>query len=264
MISTPSSNHGRALSLFRALLFWATTMAMLVAASAAKVKSSALLGAITVPATFALTLLFVWWEGASLKDYGFELARGSWLRFAAGLLIGVVMVAVHTALLAAGSGVHWVRTSGAQASVLPTQLAYLLLATREELAFRGYPLRKLGSDFGPWAALIIVSVLFAIEHRLGGSSWVNALIGSGVGSLVFGMAALATRGLALPIGLHAAWNIGDWARGGKEEAGFWHMVVDPASAEGTARWAMLSYVIVMALAFAGLWLWQRRVASRRF
>jgi len=34
------------------------------------------------------------------------------------------------------------------------------------------------------------------------------------------MAALATKGLALPIGLHAAWNIGDWARGGKGTGGY--------------------------------------------
>lgn len=37
------------------------------------------------------------------------------------------------------------------------------------------------------------------------------------------------------------------------------MIVDPASANGIAIWAMISYIIVMALAFVALWLWHRRL-----
>nr|NUR36790.1 CPBP family intramembrane metalloprotease [Sphingomonas sp.] len=247
------------------MLFWLATMAVLAAASAvAQTENSALLvGVVTVPATFVLTLLFLRWERASLSDYGFDLSWASCGHFGMGLLIGFALVGAHTSLLALGGGVHWVRTSGFAASNLLTILAYLLLATREELAFRGYPLRKLALEIDWWVALIIVSVLFTVEHRLGGATWTNAFIGSGMGSLVFGMAALATRGLALPIGLHAAWNVGDWARGGKEEGGLWRMVVDPASVNRTAVWAMLSYVLVMVIAFAGLWLCHRRTQSGR-
>jgi hypothetical protein len=137
-------------------------------------------------------------------------------------------------------------------------LGYLLLATREELAFRGYPLRVLASRFNPWVAQAIVAALFVIEHKLGGATWENAILGSGMGSLVFGMAALATRGLALPIGLHAAWNIGDWVRGGKGSGGIWSPAVHAGSAAHANFVAMASYLAVMSLALAGLWLWPRR------
>ena len=42
-----------------------------------------------------------------------------------------------------------------------------------------------------------------------------------VGSLLWGVALLITRGFAILIGMHAAWNFGDWMRssGGKAEGG---------------------------------------------
>src|SRR5438093_511171 len=80
------------------------------------------------------------------------------------------------------------------------------------------------------------------------ATWRLALLGAGVGSLLFGMAAIATRGLALPIGLHAAWNIGDWMRGGKGSVGFWKPVVEDALKERAAFIGITSYVLVTCLA----------------
>jgi hypothetical protein len=216
-----------------------------------------IVGALTVPPTFALTVLFIKWEGKRLSDYRFEVTRGTGLRFAGGLFLGFSLVAAQTALIFLGGGVHWMPASPAPTMFVPV-LGYLLLATREEIAFRGYPLRKLSSEIDPWSAQLVVVTLFVIEHRLGGSNWTNALVGSGAGALVFGMAALATRGLAFPIGLHAAWNIGDWARGNKGGEGLWHAVAQPGSAVHAERIAMASYVAVMLLALAGLWQWYRR------
>ena len=39
--------------------------------------------------------------------------------------------------------------------------------------------------------------------------------------LLFGTAAIASRGLAVPIGLHAAWNFGSWTLGDKGGPGLW-------------------------------------------
>ena len=254
MTHTQLSRRRALLSLTRALLFWIATMTALVGASAAA-AAPLVIGALTAAATFVLTLLFLKWERASLRDYGFQVSWGSCVRFAGGLLIGFALVAVQTGFLALGGGIHWVRTSTSMGASLLATAAFVLLATREELAFHGYPLRKLAQDIDPRVALIMVSIFFAVEHRLGGASWTNSLLGSGTGSLLFGLAALATRGLALPIGIHAAWNIGDWARGGKGSGGLWQTIVEPASASRTAVWAIASYAIVMTIAFAGLWLW---------
>ena len=218
-------------------------------------NAAVIIGALTVPATFALTLLFVRWEGKGPRHFGFEVVRSSWFRFCVGLLLGFLLVVTQTAIMWFGGGVRWVATSPAPAMLLPV-LGYLLLAAREELAFRGYPLRVLASEFSPWLAQAIVATLFVVEHKLGGATWQNAVFGAGLGSLVFGMAALATKGLALPIGLHAAWNVGDWARGGKGNGGLWSAVLDPGSAAHVQKMAMASYVAVMLCAFAGLWLSQ--------
>ena len=235
-------------------------MAVLIGASAVTKGSDSglLIGVMTVPLTFGLTLLFLKWEQASLRDYSFDLSWWSCVRFCVGLLTGFGLVAAHTLLLTVGGGVHWVQAPNASVSNLLPILGYVLLATREELAFHGYPLRKLASDIDPFVALMIVSILFVVEHRIAGASWTNALLGSGMGSLVFGMAALATKGLALPIGFHAAWNIGDWARGGKGGGGLWRMVVEPRSTGHTTFLIIASYVVVMACALTGFWLWYRR------
>jgi hypothetical protein len=68
---------------------------------------------------------------------------------------------------------------------------------------------------------VSIAILFAIEHHLGGVSWTTAMIGAGTGSIVFSVAALVTKGLAVPIGIHAAWNFGQWALGLKGSAGIW-------------------------------------------
>jgi hypothetical protein len=234
------------------------TLAMAAPLAGAGAGAPAIIGALTVPITCAFTVLFIKWEGKRLSDYGFAVVSGSWLRFVGGLSLGFALVVTHTAVIWLGGSVSWAATSPTRAMLLPI-CGYLLLATREELAFRGYPLRELVTRLGPWNAQIIVAALFVIEHRLGGSSWENALLGSGMGALVFGMAALAAKGLALPIGLHAAWNIGDWARGGKGAGGLWHPVIDSKSALSVETWTMTSYLAVMSLAFAGLWMWYRRV-----
>ena len=78
-----------------------------------------------------------------------------------------------------------------------------------------------------------------------------------MGSLLFGMAAIATRGLAVPIGIHAAWNIGDWLRGGKETPGMWRLVVEPGYESYVQATGLFTYMMVMALSTFGFWLLYR-------
>jgi uncharacterized protein len=257
----------RLVALGRVLLFWFGTMAILAVtasgAAALGVRSGALIGAIASFLTLGLTLLFVIWERKSLHDFGFYVTRRSPYLFFLGILIGLALVGAHTALTALVAPVHWVidrHSAPPRAMLLVT--TFLLLATREEIAFRGYPLRKLAADLNPWAAQLIVAALFAIEHMIGGATWSNALFGAGMGSMVFGMAALATRGLAMPIGLHAAYNVADWARGGKGGEGLWRAVVAPGSEQTVQLIGMAAYVAVMGVAVVTLWIWGRR--AQRF
>ena len=209
-------------------------------------------------ATLLLTVLFVRWEGVGLSDAGVKLVGGSWGRFAVAFLAGLSLPLLRAVLVMMGTNLRYERVhSLTLAQVLVSLVTYVALASREELAFRGYPLRMLDRRFGVWTALILMAALFAGEHALGGWTWWQALFGSGVGALLFGAAALRTRGLAVPIGLHAAWNFGDGMLGGKGTPGLWKPMVNADAIERveTAQWAI--YVVLMVVATAAIWFWPR-------
>jgi hypothetical protein len=234
------------------------------AATALGDRSGVAIGAIASLLTLGLTVLFVRWERRPVEDFGIGWTRRSPLLFIAGVAVGLVVAGAHVALTALFGTVHWVGNHQSNASRAILMVAvFLLLATREELAFRGYPLRKLAHDINPVAAQLIVAALFAIEHAISGESWSNALLGAGMGSIVFGMAALATRGLAMPIGLHAAYNFGDWASGGKGGNGIWRMEVAPGFEQQAQIVSMTAYVAAMALAAVAIWWWGRSRMARR-
>lgn len=248
----------------RVLLFFLSN-AFVLAATAPLTKKipgpsgNLVLGFVAACGAFALTVLFVRWEGIPLARVGAVLKRGSLLRFAFGFLAGLVLVALYASISAAVGHVRWVRAPGTGfAAAALSLVTYIALSCREELGFRGYPLLRLKESFGVWGAQMIVAVAFGAEHMAGGWPVSRALLGASVGSLLFGMAAIATRGLALPIGLHAAWNFGDWILGGKGSAGPWNVVIDEAH-RGSAQFVLtIAYLAVMGSATFALWIWYRR------
>jgi membrane protease YdiL (CAAX protease family) len=247
----------------RVTLFF-LSCAFLLAATSQMVKTipgpwaNLVLGSVAAIGAFALTVVFVRWEEISLDSVGAALARGSLPRFAAGFLAGLVLVAIYTLIPAIAGHVRWVRAPGnGFATTIVSLFTFLAISCREELAFRGYPLAHLNKFFGVWSAQIIVAVVFAAEHMAGGWPLSRALLGAGVGSLLFGMAAIATRGLAVPIGLHAAWNFGDWMVGGKGSPGLWQVVFDEGYQQQSQRIGTIVYITVMILATVALWIWYR-------
>lgn len=220
--------------------------------------SAVAVGGATSAAMVAVTIIFVRWDRLRLADVGAALSHRSLQRLLAGFGLGLSLVAAQTFLVSAAGHVRWVRSSASGvAPVGLALLAYLLLASREELAFRGYPLRRLEKSLGAWIALIVVALVFALEHIAGGYTWGSALMGPFAGSLLFGMAALATRGLAVPIGLHAAWNFGQWAIGEKEVAGIWKPVVEQGYGSFVSWAGWISYLLVIGAATAGFWFFAR-------
>jgi len=137
----------------------------------------------------------------------------------------------------------------------------LALAMREELAFRGYPLRRLEHLWGRWGAILFTGVVFTLEHMAGGWTWSHSLLGPSTGALLFGMAALSTRGIAVPLGIHAAFNFGQWCMGQKEVAGLWQPVVDPEFAHRVETLGYTAYLLGTLLATLGFWLWDRNRRS---
>lgn len=217
--------------------------------------SQVVLGSITTGATVIVTSLFLRWDKLRFSDVGAAPDRQSTIRMLVGFALGLLLVAVQTCFVMLAGHVQWVRTpSVGLASVGTALLVYVTLASREELAFRGYPLRRLDDRFGVLSAQVVVALVFAIEHVAGGATWTNAILGAFVGSLLFGMAALAMRGLAVPIGLHAAWNFGQWLLGEKETSGLWRPVVEQGYNLHVDHMGMLGYLLVFGSATVAFYL----------
>lgn len=225
------------------------------------------LGAMLSALAFALTALFVKWDGrplaSGLEEVGAWAQRGERTRAAArlgiGFALGLVLVAITTIASVLFAGVRLELAAQVRAVEWSAVLmGYLLVAAREELAFRGYPLFRLRRIAGDWAALVIVALIFAGEHRLAGWDWGRALYGAGVGSLVFGIAAIATRGLAFPIGLHAAWNFGQWAVGLRGDGAPLKAIVAPGDQTRFDVVNSVTYVVVMMAVGLGIWMWKGR------
>jgi len=269
--STVTESGSRQWRLLRRVLLFVLGCAFVLAATAPLTRklpgpwSDLVLGTVAGLAAFGLTVLFVRGERLRLEDVGAAPTWRSLPRFAIGFLIGLFLVALYASSLAAIAHMRWARGTGVGLEgTMLTLVTYIVLSCREELGFHGYPLRRLERSFGLWGAQIIVALVFSVEHMAGGWPWERALLGAGVGSLLFGMAAIATGGLAVPIGLHAAWNFSDWILGGKDSAGLWKMVVQQGQ-PGRAQLARtIAYLAVSGSATLGFWIWHRRTARPRF
>ena len=79
-------------------------------------------------------------------------------------------------------------------------------ALAEEVAFRGYPFRRLIEAIGPVAATITMSLFFGLLHIFNpGATWTSTLV-TMLAGLLLSIAWLRTHGLWLGWGFHFAWN----------------------------------------------------------
>jgi uncharacterized protein len=203
--------------------------------------------------TFLLVYLFTHREKLSLREVGVVPGKNSIQRFFVGYIVGLFM-AVLQAITVLGFGhLKFVFLPGTTAlQIIIPFLLYFFVACREELVFRSYFLRRLDYSFPSPVALLVMVVIFIAEHVLAGMEWKMAVIGSGLGGLLFGVAALKTRGLALPIGLHSAWNFGQWMVGFKNKGGVWSAVVEKGYERETENISLAAFALVMLLAITGV------------
>jgi membrane protease YdiL (CAAX protease family) len=146
------------------------------------------------------------------------------------------------------TSIHW-------SGVLLTFGTLLALSCMEELGFRGYPLRALVPTLGPWGAQALVAVAFALSHFLYGWSWASVVFGVLPSAFLFGAAALASGGLAMPIGLHMALNVAQWSIGEKESTGFFTQTVDQTARARIEQVAPITGMAVILAMAAVLWWW---------
>jgi len=222
----------RLYTLTRVLLFcFCSAVVLAIASGITKTVSSQwqqqVLLLIAIVVTFILTLLFTRWEKLTLHEIGVSFTSRSFPRICIGLAIGLAMAFLQPLLVLVFGHIKFVASPSFNATALLLNfMLYILVAWREELAFRAYPLRSLAYAIGPWKAQLIIAAIFSTEHLIGGMNLQHAVFGAGIGAIFFGLAALRTKGLALPIGLHIAWNFGQWCVGFKEAPGIWQAIVE--------------------------------------
>lgn len=222
-----------------------------------KPYSGILHGIIAVIGVFGITILFSRWEKITLFEIGLVPHRKTIKRFAYGFVIGLVLALTYALVVVYFTQSKLVLVpSLPTSSILFTFLLYFVFSLREELAFRAYPLRTLAYSIGSWKAQIIIALIFAIEHMAGGYTFVEAFLGSAVGAILFGIAALKTKGIALPVGLHFAWNFGLWCVGFKNEPGIWEYIIGNESDSTNEVIGYSIYVLVMGLAILGFYLYR--------
>jgi len=189
-------------------------------------------GLTAIVAIWLLSGLFARGSVPRLRAMGILPDRFSPVRLLVGAMAGVLLVAVYFVIAAPLANIAWTRNAAVGPAAVSLSLAGALAgAAAEELAFRGYPLRRLMEAYGLWPAQAVVALAFILYHILiVGWPVLPAIVGTGLGSLLFGMAAVVSRGLALPIGLHATWNFGMWAGGTRELPAPWQIEhIDPAN-----------------------------------
>jgi uncharacterized protein len=263
------SNAGWAFTLIRAVAF-CLCCAVVLAISSRLVQghsrpwSEIVAASVASLGAFLLTTIFVKFEGLDLRKVGVLAGRQTTIRVLTGFIFGLLLAGTQCALVLMSGHLALIHVQGVDmASVVSILLLYFALSSREEFAFHGYPLRSLKYAIGAWQAQLIVALLFSVEHVIGGVSWIHALLGAGVGSLLFGIASLKTKGVALPIGMHAAWNFGQWSLGLKNEPGIWQVVVKRGYESRLDTIETLSYLIVMGLAILAFYFIYPKTSVRR-
>lgn len=214
-------------------------------------------------ALLALTFFVLKRERRRAADIGLAFTRGSVPRFLLGTCIGVAtygMVVLAIAVVIGGLRLVAVPTIDWGAIVLACFTTFAL-ASMEELGFRGYPLRTLVPRIGLWPAQAIVAVAFAATHIAFGWSWNSILFGVLPSAFLFGAAAIASGGLAMPIGVHMGVNAARQAFGESKGGWFWNIAADEASVPRITRAASVTGIAITTLMALVLWWWHSRQQS---
>jgi membrane protease YdiL (CAAX protease family) len=132
-----------------------------------------------------------------------------------GILLGSALMLIPAFLLGVFGWVDW-RWSPMNLSVLASSASLFAgVAVAEELLFRGFVFQRLISGLGMWPAQLITAAFFLLSHvnnpGMTGSTKVIAGINIFLASIMFGLAFVRTKSLAMPLGLH--W-MANWVQGG--------------------------------------------------
>lgn len=138
-----------------------------------------------------------------------------WLKeLGLGSLVGAVLMLSPAIILGIFGWVDWQWNPVGLTVLASSLLLFAEVAVAEELVFRGFVFQRLISGVGRWPALLITAAFFLLTHLnnpgMTGSIKVMATVNIFLASILFGLAFIRTRSLAMPLGLH--W-MANWVQG---------------------------------------------------
>jgi membrane protease YdiL (CAAX protease family) len=128
-----------------------------------------------------------------------------------GAALGALLMLVPAALLHVSGYVAFQVNAPALPGLLPVIGVLAAAAVAEEVLFRGFLFQRFIDGLGVWPAQLVIAALFTLTHsdalkEIGAQGF---LAGANIflASIMFGLAFVRTRSLALPLGLHFAANV---------------------------------------------------------
>jgi membrane protease YdiL (CAAX protease family) len=196
----------RSTSIRRALLFLLICSPIWLTPSILGVGHPIVLVAVVV----ALSYLFLRREGRSLEVLGLDVSWRRLRELVVGFGGGAILILMIALVVRLVLPFPWARNPEFSAGMAAWSLLWLLCGNAvEELVFRGYAFERLIAGIGHWRAQIVIALLFAVFHVVNGWPWQVALIGTTVGSFLYGLVFVRWRSVPAAAGVHAATN---WVR----------------------------------------------------
>ena len=222
-------------------------------------------GIIGLLAALLSTYIFLRIDKNSFADINLKWEKKTLARFFTGFFVGLaITIIMFSCLVLFGNLRLELNQSYNIGSFLLTTLALIPLALMEEIAFRAYPLVTLNRKTSTWASLLITAFLFAVYHVANGWSIPVSFLGPGVWGLIYGLAALYSKGISMPTGMHYAANLTQAAFGmSKGFAPIWTLQQQEGltSLPNSQLVGVIVQVTLLLLAIVGIEWYVRRKAT---
>lgn len=240
---------------FTAVLFWVCfwlflTVLHIVPLSLPPQWRDSIIGCYGVVVALGLVKIFLDREKKTFADIGLIWTSCTIYRFVQGFVIGVVLIGIMLMVMIGLTSLEVERVAAPDYwnAIGYALLVLLILAAMEEIIYRSYPLVLLQRKVGLRVAIYASSIAFAFYHGFD----VMNLLGPGVWGLFFGLAAIKSRGIALPFGFHFGLNWIQSFFGMKTQYASAIWMIVPGTGEGYISAEVLGIILQVVLLITGV------------
>lgn len=205
----------------------------------------------------ALTWFYLRRDGLRWRRYGIVAGVSTVRRSLLGLSGGMALALAWAAIVAFWTPFEWQSNPAMTVrALIMGSASTLAIGMAEEIGYRSYGMERLSITFGPLAAVLLPSLLFAAVHTSGGMPWTAALLVVGSCSALYGALMLLTRSLPLVAAFHIGNNLVQDALLRTSEGSLWMPVfrsVEGSASRGLAIWSSMAILNLLLAA----WFWRR-------